>query len=50
MDEPISDGISRPPIVSCENGGVTGFFCLFDGMNYLSVHLDELVAEGWPVV
>lgn len=50
VDEAISDGIGGAPIVSCENGGVTGFFQLFDGMNCLSAHLDELVAEGWEVV
>ncbi|KAJ5521871.1 hypothetical protein N7527_005986 [Penicillium freii] len=50
VDEAISDGIGGAPIVSCENGGVTGFFHLFDGMNCLSAHLDELVAEGWEVV
>ncbi|KAJ5962080.1 hypothetical protein N7501_007021 [Penicillium viridicatum] len=49
-DDAISDGIGGAPIVSCENGGVTGFFDLFDGMNCLSAHLDELVAEGWEVV
>ncbi|KAF4771055.1 hypothetical protein HAV15_012550 [Penicillium sp. str.  len=49
-DEAISDGIGGAPIVSCENGGVTGFFHLFDGRNCLSAHLDELVAEGWEVV
>ena len=50
VDEAISDGIGGAPIVSCENGGVTGFFHLFDGMDCLSAHLDELVAEGWEVV
>ncbi|CAI7665686.1 unnamed protein product [Penicillium discolor] len=49
-NEAISDGIGGAPIVSCENGGVIGFFHLFDGRNCFSAHLDELVADGWEVV
>ncbi|KAE8413254.1 hypothetical protein BDV36DRAFT_304269 [Aspergillus pseudocaelatus] len=50
INSTISDGICGAPIVECESGGVTGFFHLSDGTNCLSVHLDDLLAEGWQVV
>ncbi|PKX90721.1 uncharacterized protein P174DRAFT_376226 [Aspergillus novofumigatus IBT 16806] len=50
INSTISEGICGAPIVGCESGGVTGFFHLSDGTNCLSVHLDDLIAEGWQVV
>jgi hypothetical protein len=50
VNSTISEGICGAPIVECETGGVTGFFHLSDGTNCLSVHLDDLIAEGWQVV
>ncbi|KAI2731885.1 hypothetical protein CBS147332_1024 [Penicillium roqueforti] len=49
VNEVIAKGICGAPIVSCDTGGVTGFFHLFDGMNCLSATLDDLVAEGWQI-
>jgi hypothetical protein len=50
VNGPICEGMRGAPIVQCETGGVGGFFHMSDGMNCLSAHLDDLIAEGWQLV
>ncbi|KAF7712048.1 Uncharacterized protein PECH_005270 [Penicillium ucsense] len=46
----IAEEISGAPIVEVESRAVTGFFHLFNGLDCISAHLDDLIAEGWHVV
>lgn len=46
MNTTISEGVCEAPIINCDTGEVTIFFHLFDGTNYLSADLDDLVADG----
>ncbi|KAI2790874.1 hypothetical protein POX_c03725 [Penicillium oxalicum] len=46
----ITEGIRGASIVDIESGGVGGLFHLFNGLECISAHLDDLIAEGWEVV
>lgn len=49
VNNTICKGMYGAPIVQCETGGVGGFFHLSNGLNCLTAHLDDLVAEGWKL-